>query len=328
MTAPENRAPGGTRDSALTPLSTRAPLRVLEATTSAGSTPTAADDPPTATSPDLPTATSPGTDRERDTYLFLHGYGATSYMWRHWRGAFAARGRVLLVDMKGFGDAPKPDDGRYSPLDLADAVTDFIKEQDLGRLTLVGQSLGGGVALLTALRLHDEGRTSRGVSRLRRLILLAPAAYRQRLPPFVWLSHRPRLATALLRLVGARRVVRWTLRSVVYDRDSITDDQVEEYARPWRSRAGARAALAAGRQIMPPDIEALTARYPELKIPTLLLWGNTDRVVPLAIGRRLEEELPDARLVVLPSCGHVAPEERPGDSLDVVTRFLDEHPTR
>ncbi len=260
-----------------------------------------------------------------DTFLFLHGYGSSSYMWRHWVGDFTARGRVLLVDLKGFGDAPKPDDDRYSPYDFADAVTDFIMEHDLRRLTLVGQSLGGGIALLTALRLLDE-KGGDGPSRLHRMVLLAPAAYRQRPPPFVWLSHRPRLATALIHLVGARRILRWSMRSVVYDGASVTEDQVEAYARPWGSRDGLRAALTAGRQIIPPDIETRTHRYGELDVPTLLLWGDNDRVVPLRVGHRLERQLPDACLVVLHRCGHMAPDERPEESLSATMRFLDEHP--
>lgn len=255
-----------------------------------------------------------------ETFLLIHGYGASSYMWRHWAGPLAARGRVLLIDLKGFGSAPKPDDDRYAPADLARAVTDLVHELDLRRITLVGQSLGGGVALLAALTLRDEGK-----GRLDRLVLLASAAYRQRLPPLVPLSRRPRLSAALLRLIGPRRVMRRVLRSIVYDPDSVTDDEVAEYARPMQSPEGVRAAFAVGRQILPPDIDALTRRYRELDVPTLLLWGDHDRVVPLWVGERLEWELPNARLVVLEECGHVAPEERPAESLAVVARFLDEH---
>lgn len=265
-------------------------------------------------------STEPPGGRETESFLFLHGYGSSSYMWRHWLHAFASRGRVLLVDMKGFGAAPKPDDDRYSPHDLAESVTAFIREHDVEPLTLVGQSLGGGIALLTALRLLDEG-----VGRLERMVLLAPAAYRQRPPPFVWLSHRPRLASSLIRLVGARRILRWTMRSVVYDPRSVTEDQVEEYSRPWRTPEGRRAALAAGRRIIPPDIERHTDRYGELDVPTLLLWGDSDRVVSLDVGRRLEHQMPDAHLVVIERCGHMATDEHPWTSLAVTERFLDEH---
>lgn len=253
-----------------------------------------------------------------ETFVLIHGYGASSYMWRYWAEPLATRGRVLLIDLKGFGSAPKPDDDRYAPPDLARAVMDLVRELDLRRLTLIGQSLGGGVALLTAIALHDEGR-----GRLKRMVLLAAAAYRQRLPPLVPLSKRPRLSAALLRLVGPRRVVRWVLRSIVYDPSAVTDGEVEEYARPLATPAGVRSAFAAGRRILPPDIDERSRRYRELDVPVLLVWGDHDRVVPLWVGERLERELPDARLVVIPECGHVAAEERPAESLALVERFLD-----
>lgn len=280
-----------------TPVPTEAPLHVVEGRDTTGD--------------------SDG-GRPARTFVFLHGYGCSSYMWRRWVPAFSARGRVLLVDLKGFGDAPKPDDGRYSPYDLADAVVDFVREQELRSVTLVGQSLGGGVALLSALDLNEGG-----VGTVDRMILLAPAAYRQRLPPFVWLSHRPRIASALLRLAGAERVVRWTMRSVVHDPGAVTEDQVAEYARPWATREGRRAALAVGRQIVPDDLDERTSAYSTLDIPTLLLWGDDDRVVPLSIGKRLKRDLPYARLEVLKDCGHVAVEEHPEVSLRMVEDFLD-----
>lgn len=252
-----------------------------------------------------------------ETFLLVHGYGCSSYMWRHWVPRLARRGRVVLVDLKGFGAAPKPDDDRYSPIDLSEAVVDLVQEMGLGRITLVGQSLGGGVTLLAAVALRDEG-----VGRLERLVLLAPAAYRQRLPPFVWLSHRPGLASALLRLVGPRIVVRWAMRAIVHDSSSITEDQVEEYARAWALPEGRRAAFAVGRQILPPDLEHLSGRYRDIEVPTLLLWGENDPVIPLWVGERLEREMPGARLVLLEACGHMAAEERPEASWEAVEEFL------
>lgn len=265
-----------------------------------------------------------GGDDGAETFLLIHGYGASSYMWRHWTEPLARRGRVLLVDLKGFGSAPKTDDDRYAPDDLARGVIELVRELDLRSLTLVGQSLGGGVALLTALALLDEARSSD--RRVRRMVLLAPAAYRQRLPPFVSISKMQGLSGPLLRMIGPRRVVRWVLRSIVHDPDSVTEDEVAEYARPLETREGRRAAFAAGRQILPPDIDERSRRYGELDMPTLLLWGESDRVIPLWVGERLEREMPSARLVVLEECGHVAPEERPEASWAVVERFLDRHP--
>ena len=250
-------------------------------------------------------------------FVLLHGYGGSSYTWRHWMPQLAARGRVFAVDMKGFGQAPKPRDDHYSPADLASLVSNFLVEQDLSRVTLLGHSLGGGVALLSTLQRRD-----RGEDRIRRLALIGAAAYPQRLPPFVPLSKRPRLAWLLMRGVGTKRVVRWVMHSIVHDPTTVTREQVAAYARPLQSRDGLSAVMAAGRQIVPTDLESVAKRYREVDVPTLLLWGDHDRVIPRWVGERLATEMPGGTLVVLEKCGHVPPEEHPIDSWRVLEDFL------
>ena len=272
---------------------------------------------------DLPLkVTELGTDRaggnDDDTFVLLHGYAGSSFTWRGWAPELALRGRVLLVDMKGFGEAPKPNDGRYSPIDFVELVTQFMEERDLRRVTLVGHSLGGGVALLSALR-----EVGLDVRRIVRLVLVAAPGYRQRLPPFVALSHRPRLSTLLLRTLGPRRIIRRVIRSIVYDRAAVSEEQIDAYTRPLLTKDGARALLDAGRQIVPEGMDELSKRFGEISVPVLLMWGRQDRVVPLSIGERLAHDLPHARLEILERCGHIPPEELPEQSWQLVTSFLE-----
>lgn len=253
-----------------------------------------------------------------DTFVLLHGFGGSSFSWRTWEAPLARHGHVVMVDLKGFGSAPKPDDGRYAPRDHAELIHVLIVQRNLRRVTLVGHSMGGGVALLTALRLLDEG-----AGRLHRMILVAGAAYPQRLPPFVALAKRGRLATGLLRVLGARRVVRFVLRTIVFRPDSVTRSQVEGYADPLVT-AGARSALVStALQIRPPDLEATTGRYAEIDVPVLLMWGRHDRVVPLAVGEQLNRTLPQSHLAILEECGHLPAEELPVESMEVVEAFLE-----
>lgn len=276
--------------------------------------------------PDLPlgverTGKAPGPDT--DTFVLLHGFGASSFTWRLWKPELARRGHVVLVDLKGFGTAPHPDDGRYGPRDQAELVRRLVLELDLRRLTLVGHSLGGGVALLSSLLLLDDPR---GAGRLDRLVLVAAAAYPQKLPPFVTLGRWPRISRLLFRGVGISNIVEWTLRAIVHDPDAVTAGQVAGYAGPLESPDARRALLAAAAQVVPPDLDAITPRYREIDVPTLLLWGRQDPVIPLWVAHRLRDELPRAELEILDACGHAPTEERPADSLARVTRFLDAHP--
>ena len=252
-----------------------------------------------------------------ETFLLIHGFGASVYTWRHWVPCLESRGRVLLVDMKGFGASAKPDDGLYCPTHQAQLIGKLLEREDPRHLTVMGHSLGGGVALLIALSMAEQDDR-----RLRRLVIVAGAAYAQRLPPFVTLARHPRLTAVALNLVGPERAIRYVLRSIVHDRATIEPGQVRTYAEALRTKEGIRAMLDAARQIVPKELNRLTAGYPTLDVPTLLLWGRQDRVVPVSIGQRLRHDLPDAQLEVLEECGHLPHEERPLDSLQILEAFL------
>ena len=260
----------------------------------------------------------PDPDSGVDSIVLVHGYGGSSFSWRYWTPLLAKRAHIMLVDMKGFGSAPKPDDDRYGPGHQAELIYRLILQADLQRVTLIGHSLGGGVALGVALRLLDSEP-----GRLKRLILVASAAYKQRLPPFVALAKYRRLASTALRILGTRFVIRHVLKSIVFDASRVSDDQVLGYAKPLSSLEAHRALIDTALAIVPPNLGEMTARFEELDVPTLILWGRQDRVVPLWVGERLADQLPDASLEVLENCGHLPAEELPEESWEVLRRFLD-----
>jgi pimeloyl-ACP methyl ester carboxylesterase len=257
----------------------------------------------------------PGPDIE--TFVLLHGFGASSFTWRHWLPELERRGHVLAVDLLGFGGSPKPEDGPYDPVGQAGLVMDALQAVGASRVTLVGHSFGGGVAILTALGLQAAGDAPS------RLVMVAGAAYEQRLPPFVRCARYPRIVGLAFRAVGPRFVVRQVARPIVYDFASITNDFVEGHAEPLTRPGAIRALLTCAARIAPPDLDAITARYASLAMPTLLLWGRHDRVVPPSVGSRLARTLPNARFHLLERCGHIPQEEVPDASLRLLERFLD-----
>ncbi|MFQ5536132.1 MAG: alpha/beta fold hydrolase [Gemmatimonadota bacterium] len=272
---------------------------------------------------------------EVESFILLHGYGGSSFSWRFWAPRLAQRGHVVLVDLKGFGLAPRPRDDAYGPRDHAHLVVRYILERDLANVTLVGHSLGGLVALLAALDLLNGGAAAEpdrmgaqppSISRLIRLVSVSGAAYPQKLPPFVAVARRRRLSRILFALTPKRLLVRTVLRQIVYDPATVTREQIEGYAAPLRIPGTADALIRTAQQIIPPDAEAFMARYPEIRVPALLLWGREDRVVPPEVGEHLTRELPRARLAVLEECGHLPPEERPDASYSVLEEFLEENP--
>jgi pimeloyl-ACP methyl ester carboxylesterase len=118
-------------------------------------------------------------------------------------------------------------------------------------------------------------------------------------------------------------MVRYALKLAVHDRTTITPWQVEAYAEPLTGKDARHALKETVRQLIPPKLDAIIGRYSELDVPTLLLWGEADRVVPIWVAEEMERRLPDARLEVLTECGHIPPEEKPRESLEILLDFLE-----
>ena len=251
--------------------------------------------------------------------LLLHGFGTNGYTWSRWVPILSRTHRVYVVEMKGFGDAPKPRDDRYSPLAQADLLNRWILRQDLQDLTVVGHSLGGGVALLTALGFQNENR-----SRIRRLVLIAGIAYPQTLSRYLRLLGNRVWGPLLLRILPLRRVFRIALARAYHPSRPVSESHVEAYVRPLRTSSGRYALSRAAAQLAAPESVVLAKRYREVDLPTLLLWGRDDPVVPLWVAERLQAELPNARLEILDRCGHMPQEEAAEESIRVLRQFLEE----
>ena len=113
------------------------------------------------------------------------------------------------------------------------------------------------------------------------------------------------------------------LRKCYYNKDKITDEQIDTYAY-YGSLPGAREAVVARprSRSCPQDIEAVIARYKTIKVPVLIIWGEEDEVVPLDVGRNFKRDIPDSELVILPQCGHIPQEEEPQETTRIVKEFL------
>lgn len=252
-----------------------------------------------------------------DPLLLVHGFGASVYSWRFLVDELAKTHRVIAIDLKGFGDSPKPLDDAYTLRDQVALVTAFIRERDLRNLTLVGHSYGGGVSLLAALELqaHREDR-------LARLVLIDNVAYPQEFPFFIRALRTPLLGPLGAWILPATLQARKVLELCYHDPRRITDEQVEAYAAPLRTSSGRHALIETARRVLPPDMDRVTSDYKQLAAPTLLLWGRHDRVVPLEVGQRLHSELPNSRLAIIEDAGHIPQEETPAETLAELRDWL------
>lgn len=183
-------------------------------------------------------------------------------------------------------------------------------------MTLVGNSLGGGIALLVAMRLCEQDP-----ARLSKLVLIDAGAYKEYVPGYLKLM-RTFAGGLIIHLAPSRLAAKFVLKASYYDKNKITEEQVKAYADPIASRKGRHALLQTARQSIPANSDEIIAKLKSITISTMLLWGREDAVIPLKAGELLDQALPDSRLVVLEHCGHIPQEEKPDETIAIISKFM------
>ena len=250
--------------------------------------------------------------------LLLHGFGASSYTWRHVEPALTASGhRVLTLDLKGFGLSDKPLDDGYSIFDQAALVSQFIDQLGLKKVSVVGHSLGGGVALVLAL---DKNPAKR--KRIAKLVLIDSVAYSQNIPIAFSILRTPILGKIGSSLVPLDVQTRVALRLAYYDNSKFDSRDVKQYAGPLKDKGSRHAMIQTARKILPENLPELSSRYKTIQIPALIIWCDHDKVIKPIIGLRLHNDLPNSTLRIIRNCGHLPQEEKPQRTVELVQDFL------
>ena len=236
--------------------------------------------------------------------LCLHGLGSNKASFFETVSALSPDFTVHALDLPGFGSSAKPARARYDALWFARAVASYMDSMGIDEAHLIGNSMGGRIALEVAFGAPD---------RVTSLSLLAPAIAfvrrRRELVPLVKLL-RPELAAIPHPLRAATvRAQFWGLFARPDRLDPVVADvAVEEFCNSYRSRAARIAFFAAARNIYldePHGEAGFYARLAELAPPALFVWGDSDRLIPAGFSRHVAEALPTARQVILDDCGHV-----------------------
>jgi pimeloyl-ACP methyl ester carboxylesterase len=112
------------------------------------------------------------------------------------------------------------------------------------------------------------------------------------------------------------------LRMCYYDKSKATRDQVDAYSAPIASAGGRHALLQTARQCIPPNVDNLLIQLGKIAVPTLIIWGRNDKVIPVIGGELLHQLIPNSILEIIEECGHIPQEEKPDETVALISRFL------
>ena len=244
--------------------------------------------------------------------LLLHGTSASLHTWEGWVQELAPQRRVISLDLPGFGLTGPFPDGDYRVGHYTKFLLALLDHLQVKRVVLVGNSFGGQLAWRFALA-HPE--------RSARLVLVDAAGYprnSESVPIGFRLAGIPALAPLMSRLLP-RGMIESSVRNVYGDPDKVEDDLVERYYQ-LTLREGNRQALRQ-RFAQAPSGE-LHERIGELQLPTLIIWGARDRLIPPDNAARFAADIEGSQRVLFDDLGHVPQEEDARRTVAVLIAFL------
>jgi 4,5:9,10-diseco-3-hydroxy-5,9,17-trioxoandrosta-1(10),2-diene-4-oate hydrolase len=252
--------------------------------------------------------------------ILIHGLGASAEIWMHNVSAIAGEHRVYVPDLVGFGLTDKPE-ATYSPTFMAAFIDDFMTALCINRVCLVGNSLGGGVALQYALQFPGK---------VQKLVLVDSAGLGREMAFIMRLATIPLVGELMMQ--PNRMGMTFVLKRCVYDPAVITDDLVDLYYRLDSSPEARKSILLVLRSIATifggraDVLDPIIKNIGDIHVPALIIWGRQDRILPVRHACFAAQKLPNARLHIFDQCGHMPNFERPQDFNGLVLNFISDHP--
>jgi pimeloyl-ACP methyl ester carboxylesterase len=260
-------------------------------------------------------------NRKGPTLLLIHGFGASLLDWEPWVSRLGSRYRMVSVDWPGHGLTRAPADFVPSSANNADLIDRFAKAIGLGKVTVIGNSKGGEIAWVLALR-HPE--------RVERLVLVDASGWEwQRYHPsdnFLLAALDSAPIAYLLRGLDKSRIIRALLTSAFFDPHLATDAMIARYIEFSRA-PGHRAIL--DRTFVETlrgihrDDWATRDKLAKIRVPTLIMWGDHDKLVDPGDARKFATAIAGSKLIVYHNVGHVPMEEVAAQSAADLDRWLE-----
>ena len=230
--------------------------------------------------------------------LLIHGIGGDADEWAFCFEAFSKSHRVIAIDLLGFGRSDKPQIDYHIAV-FVEVIQEFLRVLEIERIAVLGESLGGWIAASFALNFPE---------RVDKLILVDAAG--------VW-GDIAELPIDLR--VSTRAHLHDVFKLVFFDKRLATDELVDMAYKLHLLRGDGRTIDSVLRNTAAERLDDVISR---LNIPTLIVWGEQDEMIPLSVGQNLHKLIRGSKLEVIPQCGHVPALEQPAEFVQHVLGFL------
>lgn len=260
--------------------------------------------------------------------LLLHGLFDSKATW-NWLIPHLDSHRLILPDLLGHGESSKfffsktTHQTGLTPDLQSDCLKDLIVRLKLENFILGGSSYGGGIALNTYLR-HPEIR-----DRIKGIVIIAAAGHSRSIPPYVrrmggWLGKilQKQPIFRLCHKTGLlKRGVRRSVNRNFYDSRSIPDGLVDNIVKELSDIKLIQGYHLATRSLIDFDVEIVRKKLSSVACPTLIIWGRQDQIIPAESAISFANELPNAKIEWLDSCGHAPHIEKAKQTSEYIKKF-------
>ncbi|OYY91492.1 MAG: alpha/beta hydrolase [Sphingomonas sp. 28-66-16] len=252
--------------------------------------------------------------REAPVLMLIHGSNASLHTWEPWAARLGKRYRIIRFDLPGHGLTGPSPSRNYSSAAFVDVVEKVRAKLGVDHMVLAGNSMGGGVAWHYALMYPEH---------LRGLVLVDASGQPEpgnQSPPLAFRIARLPVLRDLAAMITPRSLIADALPSAFSDKKFADDKAIDLYWELLRYSGNRTATI--DRFSTAPDY-ATAEKLARIRTPTLILWGQEDRLIPVSSAHWLHDRLPGSQLIIYPGTGHVPMEERADQSAADVYRFIE-----
>jgi 2-hydroxy-6-oxonona-2,4-dienedioate hydrolase len=241
--------------------------------------------------------------RKKGTLVLLHGIGASADRWSSVAPALSTHYQLIIPDIVGFGYSDKPTI-EYTMDFFVKFFEDFLHRLEVTRLSIIGTSFGGYLATEFTIRNFEK---------VDKLILAAPAGAMRT-------STRVLDQYIMAALYPTYENANRAFRDMAYEPSVVSEETIRDFMNRMRLPNAKYAFMSTLLAIR--DSKDLPGRLTKISVPTLLIWGANDRMIPLAYSREYTE-IPNSQLTIIDNCGHTPFVEKPAEFNHIVLKFLE-----